>query len=544
MQHHRHSVGNEVARILPCTCGRATLDARRLLLLASGDVERNPGPQIRGAQWNSGGLSRAKRVALERKLHGYMVLFSLLLQETHLASAECAALKIGGYQHVGQARTPHCGGVSILVRGVGVEVGVLEKRVPERVTVTLRFSANASLAIKSAYFHRKAGVSSESLDTLLGASGSLVVGAGANSHRVPWDALRPSDGKGECIVDWCVQSALSIANAGSATMRQPGTPALSSPDITLRRDCEISNWKSTLGTDSGHCWITFDAFVGTSLDAIAPSKHARALYAWSKVRCQELRKLSDEFIFRRMKRCAKGADAMNEAMARGIRMAAKRTIPKGKSVAPPFWTPELTKLGRMVQECKNERKRDVPIRWRRKVLADTALDRWKDNVSKLSTAGAPCLSLVKSIYAPRPLTSPVLVVDGYPLTKRQQAQALANMHVPRSTKAPHAPEMKMPSTVQSTFRHITAAELEVALNELSSGTAQWDDEIHCEEPKQLGRVSRRCMLQLFNYSLCAGQVPAKWRHGIIVPLLKPNKPVSSMASFRPVTLMSTLCKLM
>ncbi|KAH8604618.1 hypothetical protein ERJ75_001700200 [Trypanosoma vivax] len=175
MQHHRHSGVNEVVRILPCTCGRATLDARRLLLLISGDVERNPGPQIRGAQWNSGGLSQAKRVALERKLHEDMVLFCLL-QETHLASAECAALKIGGYQHVGQARTPHGGGVSILVReGVGVEVGVLEKKVPERATVTLRFSANVSLTIASAHFSRRTDVSSESLDTLLGASGAFVV---------------------------------------------------------------------------------------------------------------------------------------------------------------------------------------------------------------------------------------------------------------------------------------------------------------------------------------------------------------------------------
>ncbi|KAH8616852.1 putative Reverse transcriptase (RNA dependent DNA polymerase) [Trypanosoma vivax] len=52
------------------------------------------------------------------------------------------------------------------------------------------------------------------------------------------------------------------------------------------------------------------------------------------------------------------------------------------------------------------------------------------------------------------------------------------------------------------------------------------------------------MLRLSNYSLCTGQVPAKWRHGIIVPLLKPNKPASSMGSFRQVTLASTLCKLM
>ncbi|KAH8611337.1 hypothetical protein ERJ75_000934900 [Trypanosoma vivax] len=155
MQHHRHSGVNEVVRILPRTCGRATLDARRLLLLIDGDVERIPGPLMRGAQWNSGGLSQAKRVALERKLREDMVLFCPL-QEARLASAECAALKIGGCQHVGQARTPHGDGVSILVRDrVGVEVGVLDEKVPERAAVTLRFSANVSLTIKTADFQKK-----------------------------------------------------------------------------------------------------------------------------------------------------------------------------------------------------------------------------------------------------------------------------------------------------------------------------------------------------------------------------------------------------
>ncbi|KAH8604097.1 hypothetical protein ERJ75_001746500 [Trypanosoma vivax] len=118
------------------------------------------------------------------------------------------------------------------------------------------------------------------------------------------------------------------------------------------------------------------------------------------------------------------------------------------------------------------------------------------------------------------------------------------MRMARSTKAQHAAEMKMPSTRRSTFRPITEAGLGVALRELSSGTAPGTDEIHCEELKQLGRASRRHILRLFNYSLRAGKVPAKWRQGIIVPLLKPNKPANSMASFRPVTLTSTLCKLM
>ncbi|KAH8605218.1 hypothetical protein ERJ75_001638900 [Trypanosoma vivax] len=51
------------------------------------------------------------------------------------------------------------------------------------------------------------------------------------------------------------------------------------------------------------------------------------------------------------------------------------------------------------------------------------------------------------------------------------------------------------------------------------------------------------MLRLLNYGLRTEQVPAKWRHGIIVPLLKPNGPANSTASFRLVVLKSALCTL-
>ncbi|KAH8610573.1 putative Reverse transcriptase (RNA dependent DNA polymerase) [Trypanosoma vivax] len=90
---------------------------------------------------------------------------------------------------------------------------------------------------------------------------------------------------------------------------------------------------------------------------------------------------------------------------------------------------------------------------------------------------------------------------------------------------------------------MSEAELDVALRELSSGTAPGDNEVKCEELGQLGRLAKKCVVRLFNCSLCAGQVPAKRGHGIIVPLPKPNKPANSMASFRPATHTSTLRKL-
>ncbi|KAH8615370.1 hypothetical protein ERJ75_000592600 [Trypanosoma vivax] len=83
------------------------------------------------------------------------------------------------------------------------------------------------------------------------------------------------------------------------------------------------------------------------------------------------------------------------------------------------------------------------------------------------------------------------------------------MCMARSTKAPLAPEMKIASTRHSVFRPITEAELDVALRELSSGTAPGDDDVNCEELKQLGRETKKCVVRLFNCSLRTGKVPAK-----------------------------------
>ncbi|RNF00732.1 Tcoingi protein, partial [Trypanosoma conorhini] len=81
-QHHRRSGVNERGRRLSCTCKRALCSICRLLLLTSGDVEQNPGPLIRGAQWNVGGLTPPKRLALENLPYDSKVAFCLL-SETH-----------------------------------------------------------------------------------------------------------------------------------------------------------------------------------------------------------------------------------------------------------------------------------------------------------------------------------------------------------------------------------------------------------------------------------------------------------------------------
>ncbi|ORC83547.1 BES15S03c [Trypanosoma theileri] len=49
------------------TCRRAISSETFTRLLLSGDgVEENPGPSLRGMQWNSAGLTQAKRLVLQK----------------------------------------------------------------------------------------------------------------------------------------------------------------------------------------------------------------------------------------------------------------------------------------------------------------------------------------------------------------------------------------------------------------------------------------------------------------------------------------------
>ncbi|KAG8348267.1 hypothetical protein TRVL_00908 [Trypanosoma vivax] len=110
---HRRLAANEVVRMLPCTRGRAALEVRRRRLLISGDAERSPDAPIRGARWNSGGLSRVKRVALERKLREDMFLLRLF-QETRL----------------GRGRSAN--GIRIKIPFFGAEAGQRSRQIPPR----------------------------------------------------------------------------------------------------------------------------------------------------------------------------------------------------------------------------------------------------------------------------------------------------------------------------------------------------------------------------------------------------------------------------
>ncbi|ORC86180.1 Tbingi protein [Trypanosoma theileri] len=102
-------------------------------------------------QWNSAGLTQAKRLALHKTLVEENVTFCLL-SETKLSCAEVSSFTIAGYQHHGVSHPSKGGGVSIVLReDLPVEVGLTVVASIEHAHATIHMSEGMALTVSSAY---------------------------------------------------------------------------------------------------------------------------------------------------------------------------------------------------------------------------------------------------------------------------------------------------------------------------------------------------------------------------------------------------------
>ena len=87
------------------------------------------------------------------------------------------------------------------------------------------------------------------------------------------------------------------------------------------------------------------------------------------------------------------------------------------------------------------------------------------------------------------------------------------------------------------------AELVSAVNSLKDAS-EGPDEVHNSMLRHLPLRALQTLLNVFNSLWEKGEFPPGWREAVIIPLLKPGKSGFNALDYRPISLTSTLCKLM
>ncbi|GFU59971.1 reverse transcriptase domain-containing protein, partial [Trichonephila clavipes] len=87
-------------------------------------------------------------------------------------------------------------------------------------------------------------------------------------------------------------------------------------------------------------------------------------------------------------------------------------------------------------------------------------------------------------------------------------------------------------------------ELEAAIANMNPGKAPGPDVIFGRMVQHFKILQKKELLEIFNLSWATGKLPKIWKLSTVIPILKPNKNASECKNYRPISLTSTLCKLM
>ena len=87
-------------------------------------------------------------------------------------------------------------------------------------------------------------------------------------------------------------------------------------------------------------------------------------------------------------------------------------------------------------------------------------------------------------------------------------------------------------------------EVEAAIKKTRSSKALGPDELESLILKKLGTNATAYITEMFNRSIKHSVIPGIWKCSRVIPLLKPGKPADQAKSYRPVSLLSPLIKLL
>ncbi|GFV10431.1 reverse transcriptase domain-containing protein [Trichonephila clavipes] len=87
-------------------------------------------------------------------------------------------------------------------------------------------------------------------------------------------------------------------------------------------------------------------------------------------------------------------------------------------------------------------------------------------------------------------------------------------------------------------------ELVAAIAKMNPGKAPGPDVIFGRMVQHFKNLAKKELLEIFNLSWATGKLPKIWKLSTVIQILKLNKNASECKNYRPISLTSTLCKLM
>lgn len=566
------------------TGASVNLKARGRQSRATGQTTQSPPITLKVVHWNAEGVS-GKHGPLSDFLKDHEI-DAICIQETHLNAS--LRFSMEGFQIFRKDRakrpkegtttqrtkrrpkkpstTPHIkGGIMTLIKNSipAVEVSNSQKEDLESHTIKLLLPSGA-LHITNCYSPPDTTLALHNIK--VEESRHLVIGD-FNSHSPSWGYAKP-DSRGEEVEDWMIENKLILINKPheKPTCYSRGWKTSSTPDLAMAtgeiHKLTIREVCSQLGGSDHRPVILNIHSIGYTEHIMAPS------WNYKKAKWNAFREKGE-------RSCASLTtdNSLNKDVklyTQAVMKAAKHTIPRGKRrYYKPFWSEALKNLHGKLSSARDameqnpthentvqhneikdtynkQKKAEIQKSWNEKT---SSLDMEKD-LNKLWR-----LTKVLNEDAGEKYSKTVLEEDGEHHTGKQAANIIADFYKEESkttisnerikeVRREIKERLKSQNPPPSMMSPYSLKDLNSSIKKLKTKKAPGKDGVANEMIKNLGPIARQKLLDIINKSWNTGKLPDSWREAITIPIRKKGKDKTKKSSYRPISLLSCLCKVM
>lgn len=545
----------------------------------------NPPPNALPGVWNLAQINLGKCLAASQELVRHCIeqrVMAVMVQEPYLSRRVVQGvpiLRVGGVVNgvrvIAGGDSPRA---AIFVFDPAVdalEVGSKTNR--DTATAVLEF-AGERILISSVYCWNGRGAPPmrDSIETLMAAyrernGGMFLVGADANAKNHLWYSGR-SDPRGQELELVTTAEGLWVMNVDGQpkTFRGHREGRESNIDVTLASP-ELMNREYTwrVGDEVAHAdhrlvRIMIEAEWGAPRSSSGRFRTSEV--DWDIYRLV----LEDEWRSRREverneRELPERVLRLEEILSSACERACGRTKPKTAKMSA-WWTRELTDLNRKVnrerkkfqRERNEERKREKKREFVRVFgeykdkLREERKKGWREFVSTVGRSDP--WSLVYKVQCEKlkveQALSTVQAAGGETRTVRETLEALCGKMFPADDHANESEAHQrlreaasLPSEGQEELE-VTEALLYVCLREFKNGKAPGIDGLEVRALKESWEVISEEISWIMRECLRTGTFPERWKTGKLVILRKLNKPPGEIGSYRPITLLPVVGKLL
>lgn len=416
-------------------------------------------------------------------------------------------------------------------------------------------SGNSDISIMNLYIPPSSSCESgyaANIDHLLNMNDCLIVGD-INAHNDLWFSDIQSDSRGEDIAEQIDASSFGILNEHSPTRIAQDTQ--SSPDITLASDSIFpsASWQVLTSLGSDHLPIIVT--LGRSVSKV--ESHKQTFVNFSKADWAAF----EEFTEEKFSKQYLPLDTYNaeKVFSSVMKKAARRCIPSGRI---PRIRPNFPTSAAILADERDEIRARDPANPRiselnkriSSLVSEHKQKKWHEHVEKSSfNSGQNNLwKVIKGLNNPQKQSQNTMIsFDNNPTDKSGKCAKLFNSQF---TEKPTIKDCynrvivrklkKLRRSNEDTQIRFSNNDIQRELKRMKSSKAIGPDGISPIMMKHLGPCGINFLTSMLNTSFQLLQTPGVWKTAKIVPLPKPGKPQDQATSFRPISILSPVAKLL